>query len=200
LQRGTDGTVRIAVVSKCTLIAPPFSRANASSSHHIPAAHSAHTCALPGPDVMSTSGSIQMSVEDQAVLSGCPRCRRGGAADHHGRAVERRLPAVARFLQEGRGLPARCDRVRCGLAPAMAGDRGIERSSGPCRRRKGWDILHQRGGGRSVRFGLGGRPQAEHSGCGGLRFDLVDVANWTPRPSRNLPESTPDTLTSVLAW
>ena len=31
-------------------------------------------------------------------------------------------------------------------------------------------------------------------------FDLVDVANWTPHPSRNLPESAPDTLTSVLAW
>ena len=34
----------------------------------------------------------------------------------------------------------------------------------------------------------------------GLKFDLVDVANWTPHPSRNLPESDPDTLTSVLAW
>jgi hypothetical protein len=34
----------------------------------------------------------------------------------------------------------------------------------------------------------------------GLKFDLVIVANWTPHPSRNLPESDPDTLTSVLAW
>ncbi|MBV8474656.1 MAG: hypothetical protein JO234_14655, partial [Hyphomicrobiales bacterium] len=34
----------------------------------------------------------------------------------------------------------------------------------------------------------------------GLKFDLVDVANWTPHPSRNLPESDPDTLTSVLGW
>jgi hypothetical protein len=34
----------------------------------------------------------------------------------------------------------------------------------------------------------------------GLKFDLVVVANWTPHPSRNLPESDPDTLTSVLAW
>jgi len=34
----------------------------------------------------------------------------------------------------------------------------------------------------------------------GLKFDLVIVANWTPHPSRNLPQSDPDTLTSVLAW
>ncbi len=34
----------------------------------------------------------------------------------------------------------------------------------------------------------------------GLKFDLVMVANWTPHPSRNLPQSDPDTLTSVLAW
>jgi len=34
----------------------------------------------------------------------------------------------------------------------------------------------------------------------GLKFDLVIVANWTPHPARNLPESDPDTLTSVLAW
>ena len=34
----------------------------------------------------------------------------------------------------------------------------------------------------------------------GLKFDLVDVANWTPHPSRNLPQSDPNTLTSVLAW
>jgi hypothetical protein len=33
-----------------------------------------------------------------------------------------------------------------------------------------------------------------------LPFDLLIVANWTPHPSRNLPESAPDTLTSVLAW
>ena len=33
-----------------------------------------------------------------------------------------------------------------------------------------------------------------------LPFDLVVVANWTPHPSRNLPESDPDTLASVLAW
>ena len=26
-------------------------------------------------------------------------------------------------------------------------------------------------------------------GASGLKFDLVDVANWTPHPSRNLPES-----------
>jgi hypothetical protein len=34
----------------------------------------------------------------------------------------------------------------------------------------------------------------------GLKFDLVIVANWTPHPSRNLPQSDPDTLTSVLGW
>jgi hypothetical protein len=34
----------------------------------------------------------------------------------------------------------------------------------------------------------------------GLKFDLVMVANWTPHPSRNLPQSDPQTLTSVLAW
>lgn len=34
----------------------------------------------------------------------------------------------------------------------------------------------------------------------GLKFDLVIVANWTPHPARNLPESDPETLTSVLAW
>jgi hypothetical protein len=34
----------------------------------------------------------------------------------------------------------------------------------------------------------------------GLEFDLVDVANWTPHPSRNLPQSDPATLTSVVAW
>jgi len=34
----------------------------------------------------------------------------------------------------------------------------------------------------------------------GLKFDLVMVANWTPHPSRNLPQSDPDTLTSALAW
>lgn len=33
-----------------------------------------------------------------------------------------------------------------------------------------------------------------------LPFDLVIVANWTPHPSRNLPESDPNTLTSVLAY
>lgn len=33
-----------------------------------------------------------------------------------------------------------------------------------------------------------------------LPFDLVDIANWTPHPSRNLPESDPDTLTSFLYW
>jgi hypothetical protein len=32
----------------------------------------------------------------------------------------------------------------------------------------------------------------------GLCFDLVDIANWTPHPSRNLPQSDPDTLTSFL--
>ncbi len=37
-------------------------------------------------------------------------------------------------------------------------------------------------------------------GASGLKFDLVIVANWTPHPARNLPESDPDTLTSVLAW
>jgi hypothetical protein len=34
----------------------------------------------------------------------------------------------------------------------------------------------------------------------GLKFDLVIIANWTPHPSRNLPQSDPQTLTSVLAW
>ena len=34
----------------------------------------------------------------------------------------------------------------------------------------------------------------------GLKFDIYMVANWTPYPSRNLPQSDPDTLTSVLAW
>jgi hypothetical protein len=34
----------------------------------------------------------------------------------------------------------------------------------------------------------------------GLKFDLVMVANWTPHPSRNLPESDPETLTSLLKW
>lgn len=34
----------------------------------------------------------------------------------------------------------------------------------------------------------------------GLKFDIVMVANWTPHPSRNLPQSDPETLTSVLAW
>jgi hypothetical protein len=34
----------------------------------------------------------------------------------------------------------------------------------------------------------------------GLKFDLVMVANWTPHPSRNLPQSDPETLTSVLTW
>jgi hypothetical protein len=34
----------------------------------------------------------------------------------------------------------------------------------------------------------------------GLKFDLVWVANWTRHPSRNLPQSDPDTLTSVLDW
>jgi hypothetical protein len=34
----------------------------------------------------------------------------------------------------------------------------------------------------------------------GLRFDLINIANWTPHPARNLPQSDPDTMTSVLAW
>jgi hypothetical protein len=34
----------------------------------------------------------------------------------------------------------------------------------------------------------------------GLQFDIVEIANWTPHPSRNLPESDPDTLTSFLHW
>lgn len=33
-----------------------------------------------------------------------------------------------------------------------------------------------------------------------LPLDLVVIANWTPHPSRNLPESDPDTLTSFLHW
>jgi len=33
-----------------------------------------------------------------------------------------------------------------------------------------------------------------------LPLDLVIVANWTPHPSRNLPESASDTLTSFLRW
>ncbi len=33
-----------------------------------------------------------------------------------------------------------------------------------------------------------------------LPFDLVVIANWTPHPSRNLPESDPETLTSFLHW
>jgi hypothetical protein len=33
-----------------------------------------------------------------------------------------------------------------------------------------------------------------------LPLDLVVVANWTPHPSRNLPESDPDTLTWFLHW
>jgi hypothetical protein len=33
-----------------------------------------------------------------------------------------------------------------------------------------------------------------------LPLDLVIVANWTPHPSRNLPESDPDSLTSFLHW
>jgi hypothetical protein len=31
-----------------------------------------------------------------------------------------------------------------------------------------------------------------------LPFDLVDIANWTPHPSRNLPRSDSDTQTSFL--
>lgn len=34
----------------------------------------------------------------------------------------------------------------------------------------------------------------------GMKFDIVMVANWTPHPSHNLPQSDPGTLTSVLAW
>jgi hypothetical protein len=34
----------------------------------------------------------------------------------------------------------------------------------------------------------------------GLHFDLVILANWTPHPERNLPESDPESLTSVLRW
>jgi hypothetical protein len=33
-----------------------------------------------------------------------------------------------------------------------------------------------------------------------LPLDLVIIANWTPHLSRNLPESSPDTLTSFLRW
>jgi hypothetical protein len=33
-----------------------------------------------------------------------------------------------------------------------------------------------------------------------LPFDLVVIANWTPHPSRNLPESDPNTLTGFLHW
>ncbi len=33
-----------------------------------------------------------------------------------------------------------------------------------------------------------------------LPLDLVIIANWTPHPSRNLPEADPDTLTSFLHW
>jgi hypothetical protein len=33
-----------------------------------------------------------------------------------------------------------------------------------------------------------------------LPLDLVVIANWTPHPSRNLPESDPDTLTGFLHW
>jgi hypothetical protein len=33
-----------------------------------------------------------------------------------------------------------------------------------------------------------------------LPLDLVIIANWTPHPSRNLPESDQDTLTSFLRW
>jgi hypothetical protein len=33
-----------------------------------------------------------------------------------------------------------------------------------------------------------------------LPLDLVVIANWTPHPSRNLPESDPETLTSFLHW
>lgn len=33
-----------------------------------------------------------------------------------------------------------------------------------------------------------------------LPFDIVEIANWTPHPSRNLPESDPNTLTSFLHW
>jgi hypothetical protein len=33
-----------------------------------------------------------------------------------------------------------------------------------------------------------------------LPFDFVMVANWTIHPSRNLPESDPETLTSLLVW
>ena len=33
-----------------------------------------------------------------------------------------------------------------------------------------------------------------------LPLDLVIVANWTPHPARNLPESDPETLTSFLHW
>jgi hypothetical protein len=31
-------------------------------------------------------------------------------------------------------------------------------------------------------------------------LDLVIIANWTPRPLRNLPEFDPDALTSFLRW
>jgi hypothetical protein len=33
-----------------------------------------------------------------------------------------------------------------------------------------------------------------------LPLDLVIIANWTIHPSRNLPESDPETLTSLLNW
>lgn len=33
-----------------------------------------------------------------------------------------------------------------------------------------------------------------------LPFDIVEIANWTPHPSQNLPESDPDTLTWFLHW
>jgi hypothetical protein len=33
-----------------------------------------------------------------------------------------------------------------------------------------------------------------------LPLDIVVIANWTPHPSRNLPESDPDTLTTFLHW
>jgi hypothetical protein len=34
----------------------------------------------------------------------------------------------------------------------------------------------------------------------GLQFDIVEIANWTPHPSRNLPQSDPNTLASFLHW
>jgi hypothetical protein len=62
-------------------------------------------------------------------------------------------------------------------------------------------ILDATGPGASDADSIAARKQnAQSVANSGLTFDLVEIANWTPHPSRNLPESDPDTLTSFLHW